>query len=85
MEPLLSILGTDGLTAAAEDILRGEFVFPPIVHPDIIEFFSHVKISDKVMKSPPIKTTTMLEDFCKFWKAGREKIASSMSTITDTT
>ena len=39
MEPLLCILGTDSLTAAAEDILRGEFVFPPVVHPDIIEFF----------------------------------------------
>ena len=63
MEPLLSILGTDRLTAAAEDILQGKFVFTPVVLPDIIEFFSHMKISDKIMKSPPIKMTTMLEDF----------------------
>ena len=38
MEPLLSILGTDGLTEAAEEILKGTFKFPPVVHPDIIDF-----------------------------------------------
>ena len=81
MEPLLSILGKDGLTEAAKEILKGTFKFPPVVHPDIIEFFQHMKISDEVMNAPPVKTTTRLDDFCSFWKAGREKIASSMSTI----
>ena len=52
-----------------------------MIHPEIIEFFDHMKILKDVMEAPPVKTTTFLEDFCNFWKAGREKISSSMSTI----
>ena len=81
MEPLQSWLGTDGLTKTAEEILQGTFVFPPVIHPDIIEFFSHMKISYDVMNAPEVNTTTYMEDFCSFWKAGREKIVSSMSKI----
>ena len=39
MEPLRSWLGTDGLTKTAEEILQGTFVLPPVIHPDIIDFF----------------------------------------------
>ena len=81
MEPLSTWLGTDGMTKTAEEILQGNFTFPPVIHPDIIEFFDHMKISKAVMEAPPVKTTTFLEDFCSFWKAGQEKISSSMSTI----
>ena len=58
MEPLLSILGTDRLTKAAEEILQGTFAFPSAVHPNIIEFFQHMKISDKVLNTLEINTTT---------------------------
>ena len=38
--PFLEILGFDGLTKNAKSILRDNFVLPPVIHLDIIEFSS---------------------------------------------
>ena len=33
-----SIIGIGGLTHDAERILQGKYVFPPVIHPDIVVF-----------------------------------------------
>ena len=38
-EPFTTILGLDGLTENSEHILTGTYIFPPIIHLDIIAFF----------------------------------------------
>ena len=34
--PFTNIIGQDSLTKEAEEILRGDYIFPPVIHPDII-------------------------------------------------
>ena len=79
--PFTQILGVIGLAPSVDDILRGTFVFPPMIHPDIIEFFDHCKMNERIRKAPPVKVTTTKNDFCSFWRPGRERISSSISNI----
>ena len=41
--PFDFILGQIGLGPGVEHILDGTYIFPPIIHPDILSFFSTVK------------------------------------------
>ena len=78
-QPFIDIIGQDGLTKEAEEILLGDYVFPRVVHPDIIKFFQHVKMTDDILKGDFVQTDTTPEEYVSFWKQGREKISSSMS------
>ena len=53
IEPLRSILGPFGLTAACDLILHGKCVLPPVVHRDIVEFFTHLKMDENISYDPP--------------------------------
>ena len=79
--PFPDIIGLDGLTKNAEKILKGTYVFPPVIHPDIIEFFDALKMPDEILSAPPVQTSTTPDTFTSFWKQGQEKIASSMSKL----
>ena len=76
-----SIIGIDGLTHDAERILQGNYVFPPVIHLDIVEFFEHIKAADEIMHNKPVQTTTTPINFTSFWKKGRENISFSMSRM----
>ena len=78
-QPFTRIIGQDGLTKEAEEILRGNYMFPPVIHPDIVEFFHHIKMTDEILRNEFVRTDTTPEEYVNFWKQGREKISSSMS------
>ena len=80
-DSFLHIFGHDGLTCNAEVILRRDYKFPPVIHPNIIEFFSFIKMTDEMLQGKFIWMNTACTNFTSFWKAGRKKIFSSMSTI----
>ena len=72
IEPLSSILGPFGLTAACDLILQGKCVLPPVVHPDIVEFFDHLKIDKKLLYEPPVNAyNSRTEDYIAYWKEFR--------------
>ena len=79
--PFTDILGLDGLTEEAELILKGEYVLPPVIHPDIVEFFEHVKMDPRILADEPVETNTTSSSFTSFWKKCREKISSSISKL----
>ena len=66
IEPLRSILGPFGLTAACDLILHGKFVLPPVVHPDIVEFFAHLKMDKKISYEPPVSAYNSTEDYIAY-------------------
>ena len=37
-QPFVNTIDQDGLTKEAEEILQGNYVFPPVIHPDILDF-----------------------------------------------
>ena len=73
-QPFIGIIGQDGLTKEAEEILRGDYVFPPVIHPDIINFFEHLKMTDAILRNEFVRTDTTPKDYTNLWKQGREKI-----------
>ena len=81
LEPLESILGPFGLTIACELILQGTYKLPPVVHPDIVEFFKHMKISENIKCDPPTSAYNSVEDYKAYWKIFRKNIASLISNL----
>ena len=57
-QPLIDIIGQDCLTKEAEEILHGNYVIPPVIHPDIIEFLHHLKMTDMMLKGDFVRTDT---------------------------
>ena len=80
-DPLTTLLGQDGISKGADDILQGRISLTPCISPHIIEFFYHLKITNTILDSKPIKASTTFENFKNFWKKGRERISSSMLGI----
>ena len=71
LEPLASILEPDGLTQSSALILTGQYKLPPCIHPDVLEFFSHIKIPDTIHTKPPV-TSNLPPDYYKYyWKPSR--------------
>jgi hypothetical protein len=71
LEPLASILGPDGLTQSSELILTGQYKFPPCIHPDVFEFFSHIKMPNTIRSKQPV-TSNMPPNYYKYyWKPSR--------------
>ena len=79
--PFLELLGYDGLTEVAEQIILGTYVPPPVIHPDIVQLLEHLKMPPEVLQGEPVDTETTSNAFVSFWRSGREKIQSSMSTM----
>ena len=78
-KPFTSIIGHNGITEAVEEILKGEYVFLPVIYPTIVEFFYHVKITDKIMREKIINSDTKIKKNILFWQQGHTKISSLMS------
>ena len=81
LEPLQSILGPFGLTMACKLILQGSYRLPPVVHPDIVDFFNHLVINEEINREPPTSAYNSVEDYKAYWKLFREKVASSISKM----
>jgi hypothetical protein len=81
MEPLTSILGPIGLTPTCNDILKGDHKFPPCIHPDIIEFFSHMSMPKVIRDEAPVKSDMPSSYYKYYWKPSRERTSSSFSGI----
>ena len=79
--PFNCILGQIGLGPAVEKILDGTYVFPPVIHPDIIEFFEHCRMTKETKNMDAVKTNTRPDTFTSFWRPRRERISSSSSGI----
>ena len=54
---------------------------PPVIHPDIIEFFDFLEMGEEMKDAQEIDITSSPIDFNKFWRQGRKKISSSMLHI----
>ena len=80
-ETFNATLGKIGLGPDADKILDRTYVFPPVIHPDIIEFFDHCKMTKASKESGDVRVDTTPETFCYFWRPRREKISSSPSKI----
>ena len=63
--PFINILGKIGLHKNVERFLDGTFTFPPVIHPDILEFSNHCKMDDNIRTQPPLPT-----NMCSFWRPG---------------
>ena len=74
MEPLKTILGPFGLTAACDLILQGKYKLPPVVHPDIVEFFENVKMKEEIIREPPVSVYQSVENYKKYWKYFRKRV-----------
>ena len=71
--PFTDILGLDRLTEEAELILKGKYVLPPVIHPDIVEFFEHVKMDPRILADKPVETNTTSSSFTSFWKIFKKR------------
>ena len=49
-EPFLSWFGHNGLTLQSIEVLNGDFVFPPMIHPNIIKFFQFLRMDEEIKK-----------------------------------
>ena len=49
-KPFVSWFGHDGITDLATAVSNEEFVFPPMIHPDIIKFFTYLEMHDEIRK-----------------------------------
>ena len=67
-QPFNCILGQIGLGPAVEKNLDGTYAFPPVIHPDIIEFFEHCKMTKESKDLDNIKVNTTPSTFCSFWR-----------------
>ena len=63
LKPLRSIIGPFGLTMTCELILQGKSKLPPVIHPDIVEFFEHLEINEDIKCEPPTSAYNPVEDY----------------------
>ena len=79
--PFNCILGHIRLGPVVKKILNGSYIFPSVIHPDIIEFFKHCRMTKETKELDAVKVHTRPKTFCSFWRPRREKISSSSSKI----
>ena len=72
-KPLLSWFGHDALTQDAAKVVEGKFIFPPFIHPDVIEFADFLEMGEEIKDAPEIDITSSPINFNNFWRQGREK------------
>ena len=78
-QPLLDIVGRNGLTTGADEILKGTAVLPPGIHQGAIDFITAVKMHPDIMKAGPIPVDITVDQHCEYWKNAREATQSSLS------
>ena len=76
-ELFTSIIGHNGLTEVAKEILEGKYVFPLVIHLNIIDVFDHIRMTDKILREEFIHANTKIMDFATFLETRSQK--SSMS------
>ena len=81
MEPLTSILGPIGLTPTCNDILKGNYKFPPCIHPDIVKLFSHMSMPKVIRDESPLKSDMPPSYYKYYWKPSRKRTSSSFLGI----
>ena len=64
-EPFLSWFGHDSLTLQLIEVLKGDFVFLSVIHPNIIKFFQFLTMDEEIKRADEVnirtsqKTTTV--------------------------
>ena len=79
--PLIDLVGLQGDTPYADEILKGTAVLPSDLSSDTIEFLMAVKIPDAVMLEGAINPDIELDEHIRFWRRARESTQSSMSGL----
>ena len=74
LAPIVDMVGINEWTQEAEHILQITYLFPPVVHPDIVEFFNHMQMAGKIIKSGPVNVETSSTDSAQFWKTTRKDL-----------
>ena len=72
-ESFVSWFGHNGITDLATAVLNGEFLFPPIIQSDIIEFFTYLEMHDEIKEAPAVEVQSTPSNYNNFWRQGREK------------
>ena len=80
-EPWLSILGFDGKTQGAEDILNGTLTFPPGTSEYTADFFRALQ-REPTIPYPAPPATMETQSFQDGWKNMKERTSAGISGIT---
>ena len=71
--PFTNILGYNGLTSAASEILNGSYKFPPVIHPDIVEFSNTWQHQKKSLHRNQSVQILQLKTTCPFGNRVKKK------------
>ena len=78
-QPLLSKLGQDASTPAAQSIVQGKFNSKCNISDQTKKFIKQLKMPYKIKRSKMNNTLCSLDEATQYWKKKREKTNSSMS------
>jgi hypothetical protein len=81
-EPMHSVLGPFAInTAAAQEILQGNYVVPAEVDDYTMEFLQAIQVSAPLDPQQRLSCEITMEDFQQYWKKPKEQTLSSISGL----